>query len=86
VEYGSRPKIGTSLAWKFLERGAAQIITVIIQIILARMVLPELFGSVSIMLVFTSFANTLIQKGFASSLVRKKEVSQQDLNTVSCGW
>jgi len=65
-----------------MERGAAQVITMVVQIVLARLLLPESFGAIAILLVFTNLANVFIQRGFSLSLIRKKEVSERDLNTV----
>lgn len=70
-----------SLIWKICERGSAQLISLIVQIVLARILAPELFGIVAILLVFINIANVIIQKGFASSLIRKKDASDLDFNT-----
>ncbi len=72
----------SSMLWKFTERGAAQIFTLIVQIVLARLLSPEDFGTLAILLVFVNISNVLIQKGFASALVQKAEVSELDINTV----
>ena len=74
--------VASSFLWKFFERGSSQIITMVIQIILARILLPQDFGVLAIILVFVNLANIFVQKGFASSLVRKKNTSEQDYNTV----
>lgn len=74
--------VASSFLWKFFERGSSQIITMIIQIILARILLPRDFGVLAIILVFVNLASIFVQKGFASSLVRKKNTSEQDYNTV----
>ena len=70
-----------SFIWKLLERGAAQLITLIVQIVLARILLPDEFGVISILLVFINIANVFIQKGFASSLIRKEKISDDDYST-----
>lgn len=70
-----------SFAWKLLERGSAQIITLIVQIVLARILVPDEFGVISILLVFINVANVFIQKGFASSLIRKPSVTNEDYDT-----
>lgn len=74
--------VASSFLWKFFERGSSQIITMVIQIILARILLPQDFGILAIILVFVNLASIFVQKGFASSLVRKKNTSEQDYNTV----
>jgi len=73
--------IASSFGWKLLERGAAQIITLIVQIVLARILLPDEFGVIAILLVFINIANVFIQKGFASSLIRKENVNDDDYST-----
>ena len=71
----------SSFLWKLCERGASQILTIIVQIVLARLLAPEDFGALAIMVVFTNIANVFIQKGFVSSLIRKKDASDDDYNT-----
>lgn len=74
-------RITKSIIWKFLERGSAQIISLIVQIILARIVAPKDFGILAILMVFINISNVFIQKGFSSSLIRKEKVTDDDYNT-----
>ena len=55
--------VALSFIWKFLERGAAQAWALIVQIILARLLAPNDFGTLAILMVFVNIANVLIQKG-----------------------
>lgn len=71
----------TSVIWKFFERGSVQIINLITQIVLARILAPELFGSLSLIIVIYNLADLFVQKGFSSSLIRKKKISKYDLDT-----
>ena len=73
--------VARSFFWKLLERGAAQIITLVVQIVLARILVPDEFGVISILLVFINIANVFIQKGFASSLIRKESIRNEDYST-----
>lgn len=70
-----------SFIWKLMERGMAQLITLIVQIVLARILLPDEFGVISILLIFINISNVFIQKGFASSLIRKEKICDNDYNT-----
>ena len=72
----------SSFVWKFLERGAAQVFALVVQIVLARLLAPEDFGILAILLVFVNLSNVLIQKGFATALVQKNQVGDVDVNTV----
>lgn len=77
----SSKSIISSFIWKLLERVSTQIINLIIQIVLARMISPKEFGSLAILIVFINIANIFVQKGFSSSLIRKKEVDMLDYDT-----
>lgn len=67
-----------AVLWKVMERCTVQIINLAVQIILARLLLPSEFGSLSIILVFYNLADLLVQKGFGSALIRKTELAKED--------
>ncbi len=71
----------SSFLWKFMERASTQIINLVVQISLARMIAPEDFGSLAVLIVFYNLSNIFIQKGLSSSLIRKKETDELDYNT-----
>lgn len=70
-----------SVIWKFFERASVQIINLVTQIVLARLIGPEHFGSLSLIVVIYNLADIFLQKGFSSSIIRKKEVSKADLDS-----
>lgn len=74
--------IFNAFKWKFLERIFTQVIQFTLQIVLARLLSPDHYGQLSIMLVFTTLANTFIQSGFSSSLVQDKDVTDEDYDSV----
>ena len=50
----------SSLFWKLLENGGVQGIQLIVQIVLARLLLPEYFGTIAIVMVFI-FSTVFVQ-------------------------
>ena len=50
----SRLTVIKSLIWKFLERGSVQVVTFVVTIVLARILLPEDYGLIALVLVFVS--------------------------------
>ena len=58
----------SSLIWKFLERCGVQGVQFILSIILARLVSPEDYGVIALILVFVQIANVFIQNGFKLNL------------------
>jgi teichuronic acid exporter len=71
-----------SLFWKLMERGGTQGIQFIVQIVLARLLLPEDFGSITIVLIFIQLANVFIQSGFNTALIQKKDADEVDFSSV----
>lgn len=74
--------MGFSMIWKFFERASTQIINLVIQVLLARLIVPEDFGALAVLLSFISVGNIFVQKGFSLSLIRKKQADQKDYDTV----
>ena len=78
----SKSKIISSLIWKLMERCGAQGVQLLVQILLARLLDPEDFGVLTLLIVFVNLANVFIQTGFSTSLIQKKEVDEIDLSSV----
>lgn len=68
--------------WSFSQQFSMQIINFGVQIILARLLMPEVFGLVAMLTVFISIGQTLMDSGMTSSLIRTKNPDQIDYSTV----
>jgi teichuronic acid exporter len=68
--------------WSLVERFGNQGIQFAIGLILARLLLPEDYGLVGMILVFISFAQVFVEGGFPSALIRKSNPSESDYSTV----
>ncbi len=75
-------KIFNGLIWKFLERFGVQGSQFVLQIILARILDPEHYGVLSMMVIFTTLANVFIQRGFNTALIQNKDVTEEDYSSV----
>lgn len=71
-----------SLFWKLLERVGRAIIELVVQIVLARLLAPEQFGALAIMLVFVNVGNVIVQSGLSTALIQDSEASSDDFSTV----
>jgi O-antigen/teichoic acid export membrane protein len=70
------------MIWAFLERLSIQIIQFLVGVILARILTPEDFGVVSIVMALLIIIQNLIDGGFSQALIQKKERTNTDLSTV----
>lgn len=77
-----RDKVVKGFFWKALENGGDQLITFIISLVLARLLGPEKYGTMALMLIFVSIGNVIIQTGFQTALIQKKEVDEGDYSSV----
>lgn len=77
-----RDQVFSGFAWKFAERFCAQGVSFVVSVVLARILAPELYGTVSIIMVFISIANVFTTGGFSLALIQKKDADDADFSTV----
>jgi len=82
MENQKQSKLGSALGWKLLERFGVQIGQFILQLILARILDPDHYGVLSLMVIFTNLANVFIQTGFNTALIQNKDVTEEDYSSV----
>lgn len=68
--------------WSVTERFGNQGIQFVIGLMLARLLMPEDYGLLGMLLVFISIAQVFVDGGFSAALIRRKDVSDQDYSTV----
>ncbi len=75
-------KVVNGMKWKSIERLFLQVINAVTPMVLARILMPEDFGTVAILSVFISIANTFVNNGLCNSIIQKKESDNTDCSTV----
>ena len=75
-------KVIRSLIYKFTERFAVKFIGLVIGIILARLLSPEINGQVALLEVVVNFSLLLIEDGVNNALVQTKTAEERDYVTV----
>lgn len=68
--------------WKFAERIAAQLVSLVVSIILARLLSPNEYGTISLVMVFITIANVFVSSGFGQALIQKKDADSLDFSSV----
>lgn len=72
----------SSLKWKFVERFFSQIAGLIVQIVLARLLLPEDFGSLAIIAAIVNYLGIFVQSGLSAAVIQKKKLDESDVSTL----
>lgn len=77
-----REKVFSNLIWRFLERCGAQGVTLVVSIVLARLLDPQIYGLVSLVAVFTAVLAVFIDSGLGNALIQKKDADDLDFSSV----
>ena len=76
-----KKKAASGFAYKFAERAGAQGINFIIQLVLARLLMPGEYGAVALVTVFITVCDVFVTYGFGNSLVVNHKSDQLDFST-----
>jgi len=79
---GLRDKVIGGVAWTFAERFSAQLVSFVVSIVLARLIAPDAFGVIALVLVFINILDTFAVAGFGTALIQKKNADSLDFSTV----
>lgn len=75
-------KTTKGLMLRSVEGVLMQIAQFALQMVLARILMPEDFGVIAILNTFINLANTMVNSGLSSALLQKKQISHEDICTV----
>ena len=70
------------VVWTFIQQFGQQIVNFGVSIVLARLLMPSEFGLIGMISVFIGIGNALVNGGLTQSLIRSKELDQEDYSTV----
>lgn len=80
----NKQKVARGLFWSYGERIMAQLVSLIVSIVLARLLEPENYGVISIVMIFITFCDAIVSGGFGNAIVQKKDADELDVNTMLC--
>lgn len=68
--------------WSAADAFLGQGVMFVVGIVLARLLSPEEYGLIGIVLIFTSVMSGIVDSGFSNSLIRKRDITDDDYNTL----
>lgn len=78
----SSSRVLSNFIWRLLERFGAQGVTFIVSLVLARILGPEVYGTVAIVLVFIAIFDVFVDSGLGNALIQKKDADDVDFSSV----
>ena len=82
AEKSLKSKTVKGASWSLIDSIAGQGITFLVGLVLARLLSPEEYGLIGIILIFVSVFNCIVDSGFSNALIRKNDAKDIDYNTV----
>ena len=70
------------MAWSFLDKMGSQGLSFIVGLILARLLMPVEYGIVALTSIFMAISTVLVDAGFGTALIQKKDADDLDYCTV----
>ena len=77
-----KEKTAKGLLWGGFSNGLIQLLSALFGIVLLRLLTPDDYGKISVLLIFAFIANNLQESGFIQALCNKKEPTHEDYNAV----
>ena len=75
-------KVFSNIIWRFFERFGAQGVTLIVSIVLARLLDPQVYGTVAIVTALISILEVFIDSGLGNALIQKLHADDLDFSSV----
>ncbi|SFS73200.1 Membrane protein involved in the export of O-antigen and teichoic acid [Porphyromonadaceae bacterium NLAE-zl-C104] len=77
-----KKKTTRSLFWSFIDKFGQQILNFVSMLVLMNIVVPDAYGLIGSLAVFTAFSTILVDSGFGRSLLNRKEVSPTEYSSI----
>lgn len=68
--------------WSTIERFSTQGINLLVGVVLARILAPELFGLIAMLTIFMSLSSLFVDSGFGKALIQKQNKTEVDYSSV----
>ena len=78
----SKNKVMSNFLWRFAERCGAQLVTFVVSVVLARLLDPEVYGTIALVTVFITILNVFVDSGMGNALIQKADADELDFSTV----
>lgn len=79
---GIKTRVVKGAFWIFFEKLSLRAVSFCVTLVLARLLSPSDYGTVALLTIFIAVMGSLVDAGFGSALVQKKDATELDFNSV----
>lgn len=80
--YDLKEKVVRGVSWTALGKLSTEVVQFVLSVIIARLVTPNDYGILGLILVFINISQVFIDSGFGRALIYKNNLDERDLQTV----
>lgn len=77
-----KDKTANGLLWGGMSNGLIQILSALFGIVLLRLLTPDDYGKIAVLVIFSNIASNIQESGFTVALCNKKDAKHEDYNAV----
>ena len=82
MEQNLKSKTLSGFLWSAIERFSLQSVQFVINIIMARLLVPSDYGMIGMLAIFLQISQVFIDSGFTNALIQRKDRTETDFSTV----
>lgn len=82
AEQDLKKSVIRGVMWRFAERFGTQAMQFVVGVVLARLLGPEVYGTIALLTIFIAISQVLVDCGFGAALIQRKEVSDSESSSV----
>lgn len=82
MENNIKQKTLSNFLWRLAEKLGTQGFSFVVSIVLARILDPEVYGTIAIVTIFTTVLAVFVDSGLGTALIQKKDADDLDFSTV----
>lgn len=82
METDLKKQTARSILWNALDKVGFQVVALVVGLITMRLLSPREFGLIGALAIFTALSNILVESGFTSAMIRRKENSDAEYGAV----
>ena len=71
-----------AISWSFVESIVARGVQFVIGVVLARLLFPEQFGQIGMLMIFIAVSQAFLDSGFGDALIQKQGITQTDICSI----
>ena len=80
-EQNLKDKTVKGVGWSAIDNVSQHAVSFVVSIVLARLLSPDDYGLLGLITIVTAVCTTLVNGGFSTALIRKKDITDDDYNT-----